>query len=534
MIVKKHYQIIILIFISVFSVWLRMPYFGVSVLTPDESVYSEIANLTLDGKVLYKDACDNKPPGIFFIYSSIFRVFGKNNLYAVHWISAIFIVLTGIVLYLLISLFAGKSASLLSAGMMMMLPSFSRMPVDFQAANAEIFMLLPMVLSLFLFCLSLSRKINLLGAGFFVSLSMLIKQPGIFLLPMFILLILFSPMPNNRADFLKNLSKSIYLLIGFALPLFFTMGYFYLRDALGDFIYYVFTYNTIFTHDIPLQLGVKIAYLNTKYFIGSNDIIYLLAVLQFLYMCNAQFIKKSYAKSDNCLICIFFFIVSLIMLSLGWRFSGHYYVMIFPAVSILYGLFFDNVLRLVRLIEKKILKRVLYTFTAMTIVASLSYPLIASTGFPPRSNLEPPYMRISNARGDIIKSVSSHINSHTSDDDTVFSWGFFPEVYTLSNRRSASRFVHCNFLVGDILPYPRYFRLDRIKIKHWDQLVDDLKQNMPEYIVDTAPANHLGFKKHRLTAYPILHTFINKYYLLETTIGKMDLYRLKQIDEEHE
>ncbi len=531
MIVKKHYQIIVLIFISLFSIWLRMPYFGVSVLTPDESVYSEIANLTLEGKVLYKDACDNKPPGIFFIYSSIFRVFGKNNLYAVHWISAIFIVLTGIVLYFLISIFAGKIASLLGAGMMMLLPNLSRMPVDFQAANAEIFMILPMVLALFLFCLSRSSKINLLGVGFFVSLSMLIKQPGIFLLPMFIMLIFLHP-PNNRADFFKKLSNSIYLLIGFAFPLFLTMGYFYLRDALGNFIYYVFTYNTIFTHDIPLQLGLKIGYLNTKYFIGSNDIIYLLASLQFLYMCK-RFIKKSYVKSDNGFVVVFFFIVSLVMLSLGWRFSGHYYVMIFPALSILYGLFFDNMIKHVKPIEKKILKRVLYTFTAMTIVVSLSYPLIASTGFPPRTDLEKPYMSLSNARGDVIKSVSNHINSHTSDDDTIFSWGFFPEVYTLSNRRSASRFVHCNFLVGDILPYPRYFRLDRIKIEHWDQLVDDLNQNMPEYIVDTAPANHLGFKKHSLTAYPILHTFINKYYFLETTIGKMDLYRLLT-DENHE
>jgi len=353
---------------------------------------------------------------------------------------------------------------------------------------------------------------------------------------MFILLILFFPVPENRVDFFKNVKKSIYLLIGFALPLLYTMGYFYFRDALGDFIYYVFTYNTIFTHDISIQLGVKIAYLNTKYFMGPNDIIYVLAILQFFYLCSTRFVKKIHIKSDDCCpeIWIFFFIVSLIMLSLGWRFSGHYYVMIFPAVAVLYGLFFDNVLKFVRLVEKRTLKRVLYLLTAMTMVVSLSYPLIASTGFPPRSNLAPPYMRVSNARGDTINSVSNHINSLTSSDDTIFSWGFFPEVYTLSNRRSASRFVHCNFLVGDILPYPRYFRVDRIKIEHWDQLVEDLKNNRPEYIIDTAPANHLGFKKHKLTAYPILHTFINKYYFLETVIGKMDLYRLKQIDEEHE
>src|SRR5258708_18517560 len=70
---------------------LRAPTLLPSMYTSDEGYYGTIANDILDGGAVYHTAVDTKPPGMYYIYAAVFRVAGRNNLFAVHLL-AIFVV----------------------------------------------------------------------------------------------------------------------------------------------------------------------------------------------------------------------------------------------------------------------------------------------------------------------------------------------------------------------------------------------------------------------------------------------------------
>src|SRR5439155_26091248 len=63
----------------------RLPCFVKPFLDGDEAIYASIAALLDAGGHLYGEGgVDNKPPGIFWTYAAVFRLFGRFHLHAVH------------------------------------------------------------------------------------------------------------------------------------------------------------------------------------------------------------------------------------------------------------------------------------------------------------------------------------------------------------------------------------------------------------------------------------------------------------------
>src|SRR5436190_3313764 len=77
---------------------LRAPTLLPSLYTTDEGYYGTIANDILDGGTVYHTAVDTKPPGMYYIYAAVFRVAGRNNLFAVHLLAIFVVVATALVL----------------------------------------------------------------------------------------------------------------------------------------------------------------------------------------------------------------------------------------------------------------------------------------------------------------------------------------------------------------------------------------------------------------------------------------------------
>ena len=76
---------------------LRLPTLLPSLYNSDEGYYGIIANDTLDGGTFYRTAVDTKPPGIYHIYVAVFKLAGKNNLFAVHILAILVVVATALV-----------------------------------------------------------------------------------------------------------------------------------------------------------------------------------------------------------------------------------------------------------------------------------------------------------------------------------------------------------------------------------------------------------------------------------------------------
>ena len=77
---------------------LRSPTLFPSIYNIDEAYYATIANDMLDGGVVYRTAVDTKPPGMYYIYAGVFRMAGRNNLFAVHLLAIFVVVATALVL----------------------------------------------------------------------------------------------------------------------------------------------------------------------------------------------------------------------------------------------------------------------------------------------------------------------------------------------------------------------------------------------------------------------------------------------------
>src|ERR1044072_393258 len=77
---------------------LRLPTLFRSLYNPDEGYYGTIANDMLAGGAVYHTAVDTKPPGMYYIYAAVFRVAGRNNLFAVHLLAIFVVAATALVL----------------------------------------------------------------------------------------------------------------------------------------------------------------------------------------------------------------------------------------------------------------------------------------------------------------------------------------------------------------------------------------------------------------------------------------------------
>src|SRR5438445_6660926 len=71
---------------------LRLPTLWPSLYNGDEGYYGTIANDILDGGVVYHTAVDTKPPGMYYIYAGVFRIAGRNKLFAVQLLAKFVVV----------------------------------------------------------------------------------------------------------------------------------------------------------------------------------------------------------------------------------------------------------------------------------------------------------------------------------------------------------------------------------------------------------------------------------------------------------
>jgi len=80
----------------------HLPSFFHRLLDGDEAVYGSIAALMNLGGALYADGgVDNKPPGIFWVYSVTFRVFGMYEMTAIHTVALLAIATTCVLLFVI-------------------------------------------------------------------------------------------------------------------------------------------------------------------------------------------------------------------------------------------------------------------------------------------------------------------------------------------------------------------------------------------------------------------------------------------------
>jgi hypothetical protein len=125
----------------------------------------------------------------------------------------------------------------------------------------------------------------------------------------------------------------------------------------------------------------------------------------------------------------------------------------------------------------------------------------------------------------VLHEVTTYVQSNSHENDTIFVWGWNTELYVLTNRRNASRFIFCTFLTNET-PGVNSTRNTTNKIGFRNSLdlwLVDLKDKKPKFIIDGHRGVYL-YEDYPLTRYPEIFAFISNNYRVSKVIGNYHIY----------
>jgi 4-amino-4-deoxy-L-arabinose transferase-like glycosyltransferase len=208
----------------------------------DEGIYQVVGRALVSGRVLYKDIWDNKPPLLYIIYAIV-----NGNLFLAKLLSLLSGLASVVVFYKLSEKIFQKSRawylSTITYSVLFGLPI-----LEGNIANAENFMLLPVVLAAYLVIKYSERKKNiyLIIAGLLLSIALVTKIVAVFDFFAFVIFIFIISGVGRKQDFLKPFLSFFIPLI--SLLLLFSL-YFLSMGSFKDFASSVFLQNVSYVGD---------------------------------------------------------------------------------------------------------------------------------------------------------------------------------------------------------------------------------------------------------------------------------------------
>ncbi len=381
----------------VLAVALRLPGLTDRVFNSDEAYLATQAQVLNHGGRLYVDTVDRKPPLVPYLYATVFRVTGTDDLAAVRVIAVLAQIATALLLALEARRrFTWRHAAL-AAGVLYLLASSAFPPADAQAANFEIYMLPLMTLS---FVLAVRERP--IGAGVSLALATLTKQTAAL-----------AVLPIAYLAWRARRRRGLLLLcVSFVVPVVVAGA------ALGphDFAHWVFTSNGGY---VDVRGAIGYAFSNglarTGWFLfGSAALIVLL--------------PWAWRHRRRDLDLWLWLLSGAVAVLIGFRFFPHYYLQLLPALVLLATRALDSLGN-----ERR--RRVVPVVAVLAVVTTLSF-------------VAPAFTNGDNRDTKIALDVATYVRSHTATGARVLVWGQAPEVYWSSDRLPATRFATTGFVTG--------------------------------------------------------------------------------------
>jgi hypothetical protein len=219
--------------------------------------------------------------------------------------------------------------------------------------------------------------------------------------------------------------------------------------------------------------------------------------------------------SKHGVLMILWFILSIVPVSTGYRFYGHYFLLLLPPMAVLSskylaGLFINS--------GRKSLKAL--------VIFGIALPAIGFTCA--RFYMDNLYKMTGEDNPADYVAIAQYVSANTDPSDKILAWGYAPLVYWYAERLPATRFFWSDLLTGRVSG-TKGVSIYKDPLEGdpaiWRMFFDDLEKHRPIYIIDTTPANLHDYKAFPITIYPALHDHIQKNYREEITIRKTVFYR---------
>lgn len=498
---------------------LRSPVFLQPILDVDESIYALFARSWFDGGIPYLDCVETKPLGIYFFYGLIFSIFGKFNMAAVH---ALTIVVVGATAYVIgkISneLYSSKRAGFLAAFLYIIFGT-TYIP-KYIATTIEPIMLLPVALQ-FYWWLRYERTSSsyfALLSGFAFSASCLFKyQAGINLFVLLGYLLIAKPLLIKKLPSKSDLLGLVLVFVGaIPLPVIMLAYLAYVRGLEAFWIWNMggsLEYVLEGAASIPLARQLLVRVLP---YVLSTGLIWVLAVARTTTLLRSSFQKRVEGSEIDVreFLILIWFVLTIIPVSVGHRFYGHYFYLLLPPMAVLGSRVFDHCWSGA---THRWIKRLMIIF----IIA----PAIGF--FAARFFMTSIHKAVHEDNLSAYHRVAGYVSSHTQPTDRIIAWGYAPLVYWYSERLPATRFFWSDLLTGRV-PGTKHANYDANKFvdpKAWDMFMDDLNRHTPVYVIDMTPTGLHDYEDYPIGRYPRLLEYLQKNYHEETVIDGAVLYK---------
>lgn len=451
----------------------------------DECIYLTLGEAIRRRVTLYGQIHDNKPP-LLYILASI-----SGSLFWFRTILSFWNLATIYLYFLVAKTFFPKRETLVKATTVLFALLSTAPFFEGNIANAEIFMLLPILAGiLLLFCGKLVPK-KVFLAGVFFSLAALFKIPAAFdFAAVFIFLLLFASKKLTK-DWQLTVKTVIFFALGFLLPILATIAYYSARGALSQYLVAAFLQNIGYLSS--WQAGSQGANLTQSGLLARGIILFVFTL--FLFLVRARFEKNS-------LFVFLWFSFSLFAALLSERPYPHYLVQVLPSLSLLAFPLFAH-----KIPGKIVSAALIFTFFFfINHISFWDYPTLPYyknfIEFAVGAKNQEEFLN--HFGGDVNRNyrLAKFLSENTQKEEKIFVWGNSPCVYALSRRLPVGRYTASYHIID---------------FGGFKQTLNEIKAQKPRFVVDLKNENR---------PFPGFQAFLAEDYSLYQKIDRVDIYIL--------
>jgi hypothetical protein len=409
----------------------------------DEGEYAYIAQRWFRGEVPYRDAFDQKPPGVFVAYAVIERLVGSSPA-AIHWGAQFYTLGTLVLIALIGRQFANERAGLLAA----LFAAFMTADRSIlgNAANTELFMILPLAAGFLATVVAIDRDSTAWAvvAGVASCLAMQFKQVALQNVIFHGLLLLMFARPRLRL--------CVAYTVGGLAAIAPTIAYFWSVGAIREFYDCVIGHNLAYAQRVPIEDYAMWFWFYFNAILGSWWPIILLAMVSLT-------LRGDPAAGRPRLILATWLLFSFFGVCTGGYFRNHYFYQVIPPVAVLAG-------RGLTLLAEKVAPHGAGATAWAAAAAAILWGMFlqpwcaidASPGAPLTDRVRAgvrfspwyfcpgdPIQKVTRLYGGCpfgeSPAVAAFINRQSVPDDTVYIFGSEPQICYYADRKSASRYI---------------------------------------------------------------------------------------------
>jgi hypothetical protein len=423
--------LVVAIVIAIF-VGLRLRFLDVP-LERDEGEYAYAGQLILEGIPPYSQVYNMKMPGIYAAYALIMAVFGQTYP-AIHFGLLVINAITILLIFLLTKYLIDSFTAVFATAAFAVLSLSQSVQGIF--ANAEHFVILFVVAGILLLVLAVDRKslVLLLTASILLGIGFLMKQHSIAFIVFAGLYLLFSQFRRKPFKLKPFLLRAALFIVGVLLPFGITCFILWRVGVFEKFWFWTFVYAREYVSIVSVLEGLKNLKSAIIPIVGSTVFIWILAGIGLL----TSFIEKKIYNRR--LFIIGFLLFSFFATCPGFYFRPHYFILLLPAIALLFGVGLFGI-RQALMGQKATIRKDL-------IVVPLGLAILFHTMYQQKKFLlaEDPVV-VSRIIYDISPfpeslKIAEYIKAHSSSDDTIAILGSEPQILFYANRRSASSYVY--------------------------------------------------------------------------------------------